>query len=59
MTLYTARVAGQKPQVKLSLSEAVMKLPGEDVPKEHALLVSGIASQTLGVLTQVTGKNSS
>lgn len=50
---------GQKPQVKLTLSEAIMCLQekGEEpIPKEHGLIVSTITSQTLGVFSQHTCK---
>ncbi len=51
------RVQGQKSQVKLILSEAIMCLQekGEEpIPKEHGLIVSHITSQTLGVFSQQT-----
>ncbi len=50
---------GQKSQVKLILSEAIMCLQekGEEpIPKEHGLIVSHITSQTLGVFSQQTSK---
>lgn len=52
------RSQGQKPQVKLALSEAIMCLQEkgeEEIPKEHSLIVSTIHSQTLAVLCQTTG----
>ena len=51
------RAQGQKPQVKLVLSEAIMCIQekGEEViPKEHTLNVSTIIAQTLGVFSQFT-----
>ena len=50
---------GQKSQVKLILSEAIMCLQekGEEpIPKEHGLIVSHITSQTLGVFSQQTSE---
>nr|CAH0098520.1 unnamed protein product [Daphnia galeata] len=55
--LNITRVQGQKSQVKLILSEAIMCLQekGEEpIPKEHGLIVSHITSQTLGVFSQQT-----
>ncbi|XP_026757338.2 general transcription factor IIF subunit 2-like [Galleria mellonella] len=54
--LKITRVPGQKAQVQLTLSEAVMCLkdPGEQsIPKEHHLDVSNVTRQTLGVFSHV------
>ena len=55
----SSRSPGKKPDVKLTLSEAIMCLQEkdeEDIPKEHTLIVSTVSSQTLGVLAQKNGK---
>lgn len=57
--LSITKVHGQKPQVKLTLSEAIMCLKDskedESIPKEHLLSVSlSLNSQTLGVMSQYT-----
>jgi len=55
-----SRTPGQKPQIKLILSEAVLCLKDdkdtEDIPKEHTLNVSTIKEQTLAVFSQHTCK---
>lgn len=57
--LKISRVQGQRAQVQLSLSEAVMclKEPGEQsIPKEHRLDVSNVTRQSLGVFSHVVRK---
>ena len=58
MALSISRTPGQKPQIKLILSEAVLCLKDEedkeDIPKEHILNVSTIKEQTLAVFSQHT-----
>lgn len=52
-----SRSTGQKPQVSLRLSSALMKLrePGEDIiPQDHRLDVSTVTQQTLGVFSHMT-----
>jgi hypothetical protein len=54
------RSRGQKPNVKLVLSEAILALQEEEedeeeIPKEHGLIFSTITAQTLGVFSQCTG----
>ncbi|CAF4757068.1 unnamed protein product [Pieris macdunnoughi] len=54
--LKISRVARQKPQVQLSLSEGVLCLkdPGEQsIPKEHRLDVSNVTRQSLGVFSHL------
>jgi len=51
---------GQKPQVSLTLSSAILNLnePGEEsIPKDHRLDVSTVTQQTLGVFSHVTPAN--
>ena len=46
------KTPGQKAQVSLSLSDAVMNLePAEKIPKDHRLDVSVVTKQTLGVFS--------
>lgn len=56
--LKITKTPGQKPQIKLILSEAVLCLKDEedkeDIPKEHILNVSTIKEQTLAVFSQHT-----
>lgn len=50
------RQQGQKPQVSLTLSPAILNLnePGEEsIPKDHRLDVSTVTQQTLGVFSHV------
>lgn len=57
--LKISRVPGQRAQVQLSLSEAVLCLkdPGEqNIPKEHRLDVSNETRQSLGVFSHVVRK---
>lgn len=57
--LKISRVSGQKAQVQLSLSEALLclKEPGEQIiPKEHRLDVSNVTRQSLGVFSHVVRK---
>lgn len=56
--LKISKNAGQKAQVALTLSEAVLclKEPGEEnIPKDHRLDVSTVTRQTLGVFSHVAG----
>ncbi|XP_043216617.1 general transcription factor IIF subunit 2-like [Amphibalanus amphitrite] len=43
---------GQKPNVSFSLSEAVLAMEREPIPKEHRFVVSNVGGQTLGVFSQ-------
>lgn len=57
--LKISRASGQRAQVQLSLSEAVLCLkdPGEQsIPKEHRLDVSTVTRQSLGVFSHVVRK---
>ncbi|KAI8129623.1 General transcription factor IIF subunit 2 [Lucilia cuprina] len=63
--LRISKTPGQKAQVSLSLTQAVVKLdPEEEIPTEHILDVSVVTKQTLGVFshmgppTSTTGKES-
>lgn len=50
--LKISKTPGQKAQVSLSLSDAVMNLePLEKIPKDHRLDVSVVTKQTLGVFS--------
>lgn len=50
--LRISKIPGQKAQVSLSLTDAVMNLdPTEKIPKEHRLDVSVVTKQTLGVFS--------
>lgn len=50
--LRICKVPGQKAQVSLSLSDAVINLdPAEKIPKDHRLDVSVVTKQTLGVFS--------
>lgn len=52
--LKISKIPGQKAQVSLSLSEAVMNLdPQEKIPKDHRLDVSVVTKQTLGVFSHL------
>lgn len=52
--LKISKVAGQKAQVSLSLSEATLNLdPLEKIPKDHRLDVSVVTKQTLGVFSHL------
>ncbi|OWR50634.1 general transcription factor IIF subunit 2 [Danaus plexippus] len=58
--LKISRVPGQRAQVQLSLSEAVLCLnePGEQaLPKEHRLDVSNVTRQSLGVFSHAVPSN--
>ncbi|XP_072936861.1 general transcription factor IIF subunit 2 [Epargyreus clarus] len=58
--LKISRTPGQRAQVQLSLSEAVLCLnePGEQsIPKEHRLDVSNVTRQSLGVFSHVVPSN--
>ncbi|XP_022914449.1 general transcription factor IIF subunit 2 [Onthophagus taurus] len=58
--LKITKVLGQKHQVSLSLSQAVLNLPdckGENIPKDHRLDVSTVTQQTLGVFSHMTPVN--
>lgn len=55
--LKISKTPGQKAQVSLSLSEAVMNLdPQEKIPKDHRLDVSVVTKQTLGVFSHLVCK---
>lgn len=55
--LRISKIPGQKAQVSLSLTDAVMNLdPSEKIPKEHRLDVSVVTKQTLGVFSHSVGK---
>ncbi|XP_023294120.2 general transcription factor IIF subunit 2 [Lucilia cuprina] len=63
--LRISKTPGQKAQVSLSLTQAVVKLdPEEEIPTEHILDVSVVTKQTLGVFshmgppTSTSGKES-
>lgn len=48
------RIPGQKHQVSLTLSSAILSLPDvseENIPKDHRLDVSTVTNQTLGVFS--------
>lgn len=50
--LKISKQVGQKAQVSLTLSEAVINIdPGEGIPREHKLDVSVVTKQTLGVFS--------
>lgn len=50
--LKITRIPGQKTQVSLTLTDAVMALePLEKIPKDHRLDVSQVTKQTLGVFS--------
>lgn len=49
--LKISKVSGQKAQVSLSLSESVMCLGEENIPKDHRLDVSVVTRQTMGVFS--------
>ncbi|GAB0092915.1 General transcription factor IIF subunit 2 [Sergentomyia squamirostris] len=52
--LKISKVPGQKAQVSLTLSDAVINLdPEEKIPKDHRLDVSVVTKQTLGVFSHV------
>lgn len=52
--LRISKTPGQKAQVSLSLSQAVVKLdPQEEIPTEHILDVSVVTKQTLGVFSHM------
>lgn len=54
-TLKISKTPGQKAQVSLSLSDAVMNLdPSEKIPKDHRLDVSVVTKQTLGVFSHLS-----
>lgn len=57
---YVIRNPGQKAEVSLRLSEAVLALkePGEEeIPKQHRLDVTTVTKQMLGVFSHVTRKS--
>ncbi|XP_061389490.1 general transcription factor IIF subunit 2 [Musca vetustissima] len=58
--LRISKTPGQKAQVSLSLSQAVVKLdPQEEIPTEHILDVSVVTKQTLGVFSHMVPPESS
>lgn len=58
--LRISKTPGQKAQVSLSLTPAVVNLdPEERIPTEHILDVSVVTKQTLGVFSHVVPKESS
>lgn len=57
--MFTTRMPGQKAQVSLTLSEAVLCLKepkDQDIPREHRLDVSMVTRQALGVFSHLTRK---
>lgn len=59
MSLYIFRNPGQKAEVSLKLSEAVLALKEsgeEEIPKQHRLDVTTVTRQMLGVFSHVTRK---
>ncbi|XP_055629111.1 general transcription factor IIF subunit 2-like [Toxorhynchites rutilus septentrionalis] len=46
---------GQKPQITLDLSDAVLKLEADKIPTSHILDVSSVTKQTLGAFSHVEG----
>lgn len=55
--LRISKQQGQKAQVTLSLSDAIMNIdPSEEIPREHKLDVSVVTRQTLGVFSHVIRK---
>ncbi|XP_055849255.1 general transcription factor IIF subunit 2 [Episyrphus balteatus] len=58
--LRISKTPGQKAQVSLSLTQAVVNLdPEEKIPTEHILDVSVVTKQTLGVFSHAVPKESS
>lgn len=55
--LRISKAQGQKAQVSLTLSDAIINLdPEEKIPKEHRLDVSVVTKQTLGVFSHMIRK---
>lgn len=52
--LKISKVSGQKAQVSLTLSESVLCLGDESIPKDHRLDVSMVTRQTMGVFSHYT-----
>jgi len=50
--LKIVKAPGQKPSVSFSLSEAVLAMEREQIPKEHQFVIGNVAGQTLGVFSQ-------
>lgn len=44
---------GQKSQVSLSLSDSILSIGDEKIPKEHRFDVQAVTKQTLGVFSQI------
>lgn len=51
--LKISKIPGQKPQVSLTLSDDVLALGEEKIPKNHRLDVSVVTRQTLGVFSHM------
>ncbi|XP_037078085.1 general transcription factor IIF subunit 2-like [Pollicipes pollicipes] len=56
--LKIVKASGQKPSVSFSLSEAVMAMEREPIPKEHRFAISNVGGQTLGVFSLTTPSDS-
>ena len=55
--LKISKIPGQKPQVSLTLSDDVLALGEEKIPKNHRLDVSVVTRQTLGVFSHMIRKS--
>ncbi|CAO1439022.1 unnamed protein product [Diamesa tonsa] len=55
--LKISKIPGQKPQVSLTLSDDVLALGEEKIPKNHRLDVSVVTRQTLGVFSHMIPNN--
>ena len=51
--LQISKLPGQKSQISLTLSDKVLALGTENIPKKHKLDVSLVARQTLGVFSNI------
>ena len=51
--LQISKLPGQKSQISLTLSDKVLALGTENIPKMHKLDVSVVARQTLGVFSNI------
>lgn len=54
--LKISKQQGQKTQVSLSLSELIVNIDEEKIPKDHRLDVSVVTKQTLGVFSHMIRK---
>ena len=53
------RQSGMKPQITFTLDEKVraIKIPGQnEIPSNHKFVVSSVANQTMGVMSQTIRK---